>query len=454
MQHKEEVMPPKHVVPDTWHLPHISSIAVSGFKSIAAEQTIEIRPLTLLAGANSSGKTSLMQAALLLKQTLEASYDPGPLLLHGSNVRFTSIEQMLFRGSRDASEFVIRIGGGGQEFAALSFSREPGKRLDLNRCKYRIHDGRELELRPQMTDEEIRRQLPKAYAVQRSGPLKEKAWWVVGRDRCFLHEALTTEGGGRIFLIGGEWEARTDYSQLLQDIIHLPGLRGNPVRAYPLTATGPRFPGTFESYTASIVAQWSERERDQLEQLGGDLSVLGLTSKIEAKSVDDTQVELKVGRLPVPQSGGKNDLVNIADVGFGVSQTLPVVVALLVAHPGQLVYIEQPEIHLHPRAQFAMATLIANAANRGVQVVAETHSSLLLLGVQSLVAEGKLSPGKVKLHWFSRNKDGATTITSGDLDETGAFGDWPEDFSDVDLKTESRYIDAAHARLKPVRKHG
>lgn len=94
-----------------------------------------------------------------------------------------------------------------------------------------------------------------------------------------------------------------------------------------------------------------------------------------------------------------------------------------------------------------MAQVLADAAIRGVRVVAETHSSLLLLGVQTLVAEGKLSPELVKLHWFTRGEDGATTIKSEDLDETGAFGEWPEDFDDVTLNAQSRYMDAAEARL-------
>ena len=74
----------------------ISRIGVGGFKSIAKKQEIEIRPLTILAGANSSGKSSMIQPLLLLKQTLEAPYDPGPLLIRGPNVEFTAIKQ-LFR---------------------------------------------------------------------------------------------------------------------------------------------------------------------------------------------------------------------------------------------------------------------------------------------------------------------------------------------------------------------
>ena len=61
----------------------ITKIAVKGFKSIAEEREIDIRPLTILAGANSSGKSSIMQPLLMLKQTLEAPYDPGPLLIDG-----------------------------------------------------------------------------------------------------------------------------------------------------------------------------------------------------------------------------------------------------------------------------------------------------------------------------------------------------------------------------------
>src|SRR5262249_14209357 len=154
------------------------------------------------------------------------------------------------------------------------------------------------------------------------------------------------------------------------------------------------------------------------------------------------------GRTPRPQRGGARDLVNIADVGFGVSQTLPVVVALRAAQPGQLVYIEQPEIHLHPRAQVAMARLLVNAAKRGVRVVAETHSSLILLAVQTLVAERVIEPELVGLNWFHRDeKSGITRIKTAELDEAGRFGDWPEDFDEVALEAENRYLSAAEERL-------
>jgi hypothetical protein len=268
------------------------------------------------------------------------------------------------------------------------------------------------------------------------------------RHRCLLGKYIVkVDKSGEETRAMGEGFAQS-IGRVLDGAIHLPGLRGNPVRTYPVSAAGPHFIGTFENYIASIIAKAADADPDLLRRIGDDLHALGLTSKITATRVDDTQVELKVGRLLDPTRNAAHDLVNIADVGFGVSQTLPVVVALAVARPGQLVYIEQPELHLHPRAQVAMARLLANAANRGVRVVAETHSSLILAGVQSLVAEGVLPPEKVKLHWFQRNKAGATEIRSADLDRTGAYGDWPEDFLDVEMEAASRYTQAAYEQLK------
>ncbi|WP_293229598.1 DUF3696 domain-containing protein [Microcoleus sp. PH2017_05_CCC_O_A] len=75
------------------------------------------------------------------------------------------------------------------------------------------------------------------------------------------------------------------------------------------------------------------------------------------------------------------------------------------------------------------------------------RSPWLLLAVQSLVAEGKILPDLVKLHWFKRRDDGVTEVSSADLDETGAFGEWPEDFGDVSLHLENRYLKAAEAVL-------
>ena len=211
-----------------------------------------------------------------------------------------------------------------------------------------------------------------------------------------------------------------------------------------MTAAGPSFPGAFENYVASVIARWqSEGDAAPLAELNRQLASVGLASHIVAVPIAEAQVELRVARMLQSDASGRNDLVNISDAGFGLSQTLPVLVALLSAKPGQAVFIEQPETHLHPRAQVRLADVLADAAKRGVRVIAETHSSLLLRAVQTLVAKGALTPDLVKLLWFVRSEgDGSTEVHSADLDDEGAYGDWPMDFDAVELRSEGDYLDA------------
>jgi predicted ATPase len=428
----------------------ITAISVSGYKSLHGEQRIEIRPLTILAGANSSGKSSIMQPLLLLKQTLEAQFDPGDLWLDGPNVRFSSVDQLLshVHGPRPSQRFAVGLEMAGQPTVKLTFGKHAGPGLAIESMLYGSHT-----IYPGMPPEEARRAVPQQILERYGIPADVETRWQVVPRRCFLDlvEYSSPPVYGGVSLTGS-------VAAYVSDTIHLPGNRGNRERAYKTTAVGRRFPGTFENYVASIISQWqadsngrahetSPSGAQKLIRLGKALEELGLTWKVQARQVDDSSVELRVGRLPHGKSGEAHDLVSIADVGFGVSQALPVLVALLVAEPGGLLYIEEPELHLHPRAQRRLAVVLAEAAKRGVRVVAETHSSLLLRGIQILVAKGRLSRDLVKLHWFKRSKDGATEVHSADLDGQGAYGqDWPEDFDDVTLDTEAEYLDAAERR--------
>jgi hypothetical protein len=308
-----------------------------------------------------------------------------------------------------------------------------------------------ITITPGMTHEEIVPFVPELYHKIRLGrgvPREKPPRWKVIRDRCFLRFRLLVPGMEiQPFPRFLGWMSPGDeLVPLIQSLIHLPGLRGNPRRTYPKTAAGPNFPGTFDTYTASIVRQWQEKGRPELGDLGNSLADLGLSWKVSARAIDDTQVELRVGRLTHSKRGGAQDLVSIADVGFGVSQCLPVLVSLLVASPGQLVYLEQPEIHLHPKAQRRLAHLLCKAATRGVKLVVETHSALLIREVQTLVATKAMSKDDVVLHWFRRSDEGATVVTSADLDDSGAYGDWPEDFDSTELEAEQAYLDAVERR--------
>lgn len=425
----------------------IAKIAVKGFKSIAEECEIDIRPLTILAGANSSGKSSIMQPLLMLKQTLEAPYDPGPLLINGPNVQFTEGAQFLSTSpdKKETDRFQVRIETYDSDFAywVETIFRNGQTGFEIVEMTAEVRQisqklpFRHFTLYPEMSVEEIR-------ALGDQSPTRSD-FKGIKRLRCFLGFESTKDN--RPYNVPHNYNVTYNLVEsYIFDSIHLPGLRGNPERIYKFTSTGPRYPGTFENYAVTLIHEWQETKDKRLKTLTDTLHTLGLTGKVNTQKVGDIGIELQVGRVP-RGSTDEMDMVNIADVGLGVSQVLPVLVALIAAEPGRLVYLEQPELHLHPRAQVALAYVLADAVKRGVRVVAETHSSLLLLGVQTLVAEGDLSPELVKLHWFSRREDGVTEVNSADLDETGAYGEWPEDFADVSLHAQSSYIKAARSRF-------
>lgn len=353
----------------------ITRITVQGFKSLRDETSIEIRPLTILAGANSSGKSSIMQPLLLLKQTFDDHGFRSWLKLSGPLVHFNRTNQLFFRleSGYTAPEFFVA--------------------LDIN------------------------------------GKTRTVYYWI---DK---------ESG--ILDVDGGWNDVIDWfvNEGRSEILYVSGYRGELERGYELipvsydkSSNSLEYADLFERYAASIVYFWQQHSSVKMQQLSIVLGEkgLGLANSVKANQITDVDVEILIDE--------GQGYISIADVGRAVASVLPVVVALLVAEPGQLVYIEQPELHLHPDAQAKMAELLADAARRGVRVVVETHSDILLLAIQTLVAqyaadnEHGLDPSLVKLHWFSRDDEGVTHVQSADLDEAGTFGEWPEDFGQIRFK--------------------
>lgn len=440
----------RHNEPETPPQPEgLTRLCVEGFKSIRDRTCIDIAPLTILAGANSSGKSSIMQPLLLLKQTLEAPYDPGALLLNGPNVAFTSSQQLLSKtqGKSSQSRFTIAYGRGINS-VSLTFAPSVREGFTIEETQYvrRSVRLRLINTEPYLMVDSYSEDISSRYERLIRAVLAGKSEPVI-RNRCFLD--LNVDALSKATLdINGQDPFTDTIEGSIRDIVHVPGVRSYSSRAYPIASHTGMYPGAFDNYVATVIDQWQHDTRSALNDLVSDFQILGLTSSVVVSKLNDAQIELSVGRLAGKIDSRKRDLVNIADVGFGVSQVLPVLVGLRVARPGQLVYIEQPELHLHPRAQVALGRIIAEAAIRGVQVVMETHSSLLLLSIQTLVAEGELAPELVKLHWFTRGRDGFTKVTTAELDDAGSFGPWPEDFDDVLLEAQSRYLNAAQSRRR------
>lgn len=425
----------------------LSWLEIEGFKSLALPTRVAIRPLTLLAGANSSGKSSLLQPLLLLKQTMESSFDPGGLLLSGNHVKFSRASEMISL-SAVAADRGFGVGFGCGDAFSLRLRYTSRGDLSLVPSALDVEAG---DLCLKLTDlsrsEETRRQLLPQQTP--TGESEAAGPWRAVAQGPLLVPVFEPEPGknGTHYARYGDIVAHSLARKLFElvQVLHVPAWRPPPERAYPKTGTSRPFRGTFDTYTASLILAWQKTKDPRLAELAKALEALGLTWRIEAWQLDANSVELKVARQ-LKRGRGKSELVNIADVGFGTSQVLPVLVALIAAEPGELVYLEQPEVHLHPRAQSVLADLLAQAASRGVRVIVETHSELLLLGMLTCIVESRIRPEDVILHWFQRNAAGVTKVTSREPDENGSFGDWPEDFSLSQSEANTRYLDALDAR--------
>jgi predicted ATPase len=118
----------------------------------------------------------------------------------------------------------------------------------------------------------------------------------------------------------------------------------------------------------------------------------------------------------------------LTDVGFGISQVLPVVTLLHYVPGGSTVLLEQPEIHLHPLAQAALADVLIHAAcHRRIQVIVESHSEHLLLRLQRRIAEERIGAGDVRMY-FCDVEDGASRLVPLEVDLYGNIRNWPKHF--------------------------
>ena len=441
----------------------ITGLTVEGYKSFGKQQHLQIRPLTLLAGANSSGKSSVIQPLLLLKQTLDAPFDPGALKIDGPNVAFSWQREMFTRAQGGGNQSSLNTG-----LEYLHEEKFPEKltrrtlELEFKQPQYGpieiaketvseiyVQNGQEVFNSLDFTQGDVPHPTVEDYAWldpflknKMLAPIGETSITVRAEpSRCFLDlKILILEGNYISFT--HEVSFGRQLGNLLTDIIYIPGLRDpTSIRTYQLMPVSERFPGPLHLYLASIIHRWGPVS-SRLDALEQDLRTLELARSVSARTVDDTTLEVLVGRY-IP--GDKHDcpyLVSLADMGLGLAQVMPVLAALRVAQRHHLVVMEQPELHLHPRGIHKLAKVIVDAVKRGARIIMETHSELLLLGIQTLVAQGRLDPAQVSLNWFSLDGDGHTLIRQAEVEKDGSFGDWPVDFLDVELSAQRQYLDA------------
>lgn len=241
-------------------------LSVEGYKSITSKQDILFPGLTILAGSNSSGKSSFMQPFLILKQTIENHYDTGSLLLDGENIKLTDASQIFPKiPGKNKKSFSIYIAE--EEMICeirYIYKRNAGIVADSVYLEDKEKYQNGLTLRIGMKSEEISRQIPdnefKRFKEFMSDQGFDSKWKTV-RNKCFIHAELGAANARRPLPINVAMYPAGKLEDIVTKLIHVPGLRGNPERTYKIAAAEDVYPGSFEKYIASIITEWKRKRK-------------------------------------------------------------------------------------------------------------------------------------------------------------------------------------------------
>jgi predicted ATPase len=215
-----------------------------------------------------------------------------------------------------------------------------------------------------------------------------------------------------------------------------------------------RFLGPKGEYTAHFLLEFGEQIiTAEIVRSPHELKAGSLIAQVNAW-MQEFSPGVRVEPVPVPmtdlvrlvfsykgEGASYGEPLRPTNVGFGLTHALPVVTACLAAAPNTMLVVENPEAQLHPRGQASIGRLLAMTAGNNVQVIVESHSDHVLNGIRLAVKEGLLAPRLAKLHFFSRNPGEASSYQTPALSPEGRLSYWPPGFFDQWEKSLDQLLD-------------
>lgn len=430
----------------------LTSLTARNFKAWRELADVRLAPITGFFGPNSSGKTSILQLLLLLKQTAE-SPDRAQVLNLGddrSPVALGSFRDIVF--GHDLAQ-PLEIALSWREKEPIEIADPAGRRKDIlfhgDSLRFDVTirgtekglinvesfayalDGSAFEMSRKDGSGSAYELVPKAGAF-RFRRAKGRPWPLPAPVKCY---GFPDEVRAYFQNAGFLSELELAFERLMQRIYYLGPLREYPRRQYIWSGgqpedVGPRGERAVDALLASrarqqVIARGRGKKRHSLdEHVAHWLRELGL---IEQFKVEEIEPGSNLYRVTV-RKGTRSAPVLVTDVGFGVSQVLPVLVLCFYVPEGSTVILEQPEIHLHPAVQAGLADALIEAVQlRKIQVIVESHSEHLLHRLQRRVAEEAISADQLALY-FCDVADGLPRLSPLELNVFGEIENWPEDF--------------------------
>lgn len=445
----------------------LEQIRIQNFKAWRDTGAIELAPLTVIFGSNSSGKSSINHFLMMLRQTT-LSPDRNSVFEFGDTsaaVQLGSFRDVIFEHDLERR---LRF--------RLDWQLKPALAVRDPRSRHRYTGDRLVfeaaAQQPATRSARTAQSEGFRYSLVKDDGERELAVSMVRDSKRPSRWQLRTQDYSLVRTPGRAWELpkpvqffgfpdeasvyfqnsafladlELTLTERLQSISYLGPLRLPPQRLYSWSGNAPTDVGWQGGNTVQAILAASERSlnwrpkartRGFEEVVAGWLVQMGLLHSFDVHEIapDSSQFEVRVKAHP------RSEVVKLTDVGFGISQVLPVVVQSFYAPPRSTVLMEQPEIHLHPAVQSALADLFIAAVSareegepRDVQLIIESHSEHLLRRLQRRIAEGEISENDVALYFAYPGQRGGSTLDRLELDRNGDILNWPPDFFGDELE--------------------
>ena len=396
----------------------ITELRAQNFKSWKDTDELQIAPLTGFFGANSSGKTSILQTLLMLKQTVERPRNWKGVIDFGDDnslVNLGSFDDLIYGHSRD-DPLQISVSWKFSEKLSLPDMDEVDTlsfELSVNNLEHLVFEvSFNYRIGEQYYGVDSNRQ--GGYHISAPGMLNYPATLF----RCYgIHDSYTD-------VLPLFSPLQTRFENLFHSIRYLGPLREYPRRHYAWQ--GKHSPGVGQHGEEMVTALFSGRIqlRSIEEHIPRWLERLDLIDSYRLNPISSTEKDYEF--LVRKYKGGPE--VRLTDVGFGVSQVLPVLILCYYVPEGSILILEQPEAHLHPKVQSELADLLIEVVkNRKLQIILESHSEHLILRLMRRIAEEQISVDDTAFYFCEMN-EGTSQAKKLDVDDYGNITNWPENF--------------------------
>jgi predicted ATPase len=378
----------------------INHLSIRNFKCFEA-LSLPLAPLTLLTGFNAAGKSTALQTLLLLAQATRQGGRSRLLPLNGELTSLGSPGDVVREGGIPEVMLGVRNSDIQIDWKMAPEDRQSGHTLTVKQIDWKIGSNPLVSI-PIDRETKLSHLLPQdppELALNLLKNLKETTFISAvraGAEDVFPSVEIPEPVWGDVG-VQGEYAAWW-FEKLLDEEID--SLRRHPRDSAP-------------------------NLRRQFNAWAGELFPGAQANALRLGSTRLVQLELR--------NHDADKWRRPANIGYGLSYAFPILVAGLIARPGQTIIIDSPEAHLHPMGQSKIGAFLAMIAASGVQIILETHSDHVLSGIRLAIKQGTLTPAQAAIHFFNprpRSASEPAHVVSPQIDKDGNFSEWPEGFFD------------------------